>query len=138
MAKVHAHVRTDEGMIWWVPSDYQIKPQLKTTDFSLNSLSSFVGGYIEVVRSPHLPVLECGCRVVMVVNEEGLLDELPVNDFASIIYGPSERGVVGDVFLVAEGPVRNSNPEDDPEPDFFGLPATLHNWIRLTEQLGRK
>lgn len=137
MAKVHAHVRTEDGMIWWVPSDSQIKPQLKSTDFSLSSLSSFVDGYIEVVRSPHLPELECGCRVVMVVNEEGLLRRLPRNSFATLIYG-QPPGIMGDVFLVSEGPVRGSNPEDDPEPDFFSLPPSLHNWILLTGQLGRK
>lgn len=132
MAKLHTHSRQGDGMIWWVPADPTQKPELKATSFTLDSLSSFVGGYIEIVRGPRLPMLDCGCRTVMVVDEEGLLKDKAVNAFGSLLYtGPTP--IVGDIFLVGEGPVG-----EDAEPDFFGLPASMHSWVQLVESLGAR
>lgn len=137
MAKPHSHRRTEDGMIWWVPADPARPPEFKATSFKFPELGTFVDGYIEIVRSPHLPKLECGCGLVMVVNEEGLLMRLPQNSFGSLLYaGPTP--ICGDIFLAAEGPVVYSeNPDDDPEPDLFGLPSSLGTWLALTSKLGR-
>lgn len=129
--KPHVHTRTGEGMIWWVPADPTRAPEFKATSFDLDSLSSFVGGYIEVVRTPHLPTLECGCGMVMVVNEEGLLRALPPNRFGSIFYPGT---IAGDIFLVAEGPVENPGDEYG-EPDFFGLPPAFNTWDKFIQSL---
>ena len=56
------------------------------TDFSLEELQGYVGGYIEIVVLPSGQFL--------VVNEEGIIHGLPLNVYASAIaYQP----IVGDV-----------------------------------------
>ena len=64
-------------------------------NFSLEELQSIVGGYIEIVY------LSDGS--LMVVNEEGLLKELPYNLVASGIAG---FYIVGDVLLCKENQMR--------------------------------
>lgn len=58
------------------------------TDFSLTELQAVVGGFIEVV---HLPDGR-----LMVVNEEGKLNGLPINPKASELYPDI---IVGDVLV---------------------------------------
>ena len=57
--------------------------------FSLKELQTFVGGYIEMVLTKD--------QQTMVVNEEGRLNNLPVNHQASamVTYGP----ILGDVLV---------------------------------------
>lgn len=65
------------------------------TDFELDELYSAIGcDMIEIVRTS-------GGRI-MVVDEEGLLKELPENPTASFLHG---RLIVGDVVLCDEGMV---------------------------------
>lgn len=130
--KSHTHWRSGEGLVWWIPSNPDRKPELKATAFDLDSLSSFVGGYIEVIRPPDLPILECGCSLILVTNEEGLLLDLPPNPLASALHPPL---VVGDVFLVAEGPVQGRG-DNYGEPDFFGLPPdSFASWFRFMSRV---
>ena len=56
----------------------EVTPQ-NGKSFSLQELQGFVGGYIELVRLPG--------KQFMVVNEEGLLKDLPSNFGASLIAG---------------------------------------------------
>ena len=56
------------------------------TDFSLEELQGYVGGYIQIVAVDNLRV--------MVVDEEGLL--LPINQTASNMIG---QRIVGDVVV---------------------------------------
>lgn len=56
-------------------------------DFKLEELQPIVGGYIEIVYLPNR---------FMVVNEEGKLMGLPINEKASIIAGET---IVGDVLI---------------------------------------
>lgn len=63
------------------------------TDFSLDEMQKFVGGYIEVAYPPS----EHGA--IMVVNEEGKLRGLPINKLASKAYFPNQDVIVGDVLL---------------------------------------
>lgn len=79
-------------------------------------------GYIEVVRSSFWPRLDCGCRLVMVVNEEGQLYRLPINSMATylgLMVGQTST-IYGDVFFVGEGLVQTP---DGPEPDFIPVPT---------------
>lgn len=64
----------------------------------LKSYQELVGGYVEVVRLPHLKTGR-KAPIVMVVNEEGVLRGLSPNRRASVI---AHRLIVGDVFLVRE------------------------------------
>ena len=62
--------------------------------FKLRELQLLVGGYIEAVR---LPADSLQCGLWLIVNEEGRLQNLPVNRRASIAAG---RWIVGDAVLV--------------------------------------
>jgi hypothetical protein len=64
--------------------------------FDLQELQGYVGGYIELVR------LSDG--KVMVVNEEGKLHGLPVNQMASAIY--LRDSIVGDVVVCTNRQVK--------------------------------
>jgi hypothetical protein len=60
------------------------------TDYTLDEVQAFVGGYIEVVGF--------GNGVMMlVVNEDGQAQHLPINERASLIAGQS---IVGNVVLI--------------------------------------
>ena len=64
------------------------------TDFSLEELQGFVGGHIEIVR--------VGRGEIMVVNEEGKLQNLPCNDLATTFFRfkvGSDDYLVGNVLV---------------------------------------
>jgi hypothetical protein len=54
-----------------------ILPQNKT-DFKLDELQNYVGGLIETVRTKD--------NKIMVINEEGKINELPMNEKATELY----------------------------------------------------
>lgn len=128
----HTHPRRSEFNIFWIPADPDIPMQLKIIGADWQSMSRFVDGYIEVISQVHLPELYCGCSMVMVVNEEGLLKKLPENLRATALIPPDKvnmtDSIVGDVFLVGCGQITPDHPEDDPEVDFFTLPSALRRW----------
>ena len=64
--------------------------------FSLEELQRFVGGYIEIVW------LSGG--MAMVVNEEGLLYQLPGNQLASVLAG---QQIVGDAVICNEDQLKD-------------------------------
>ena len=67
-------------------------------DFSdIQSVQNMLGGYVEVVHNWRLARL-LGEGIVMLVDEEGLLKELPLNPVGSFFY---EGLIVGD-FLLAQ------------------------------------
>ena len=91
------------------------KYEMRVQEFSepaYKSIGEAVGGWIEVVHPVRL-----GCTYCMVVNEEGLLRNLPVNSFGSYLYGTDTHGspIAGDIVLLGEG--INS----DGEYDLLGL-----------------
>jgi len=77
MAKI---IKTDGTKIEVAPAN--------GSDFSLEELQKVVGGYIEIVYLSE--------GRLMVVNEEGWLNNLPYNPSASEIYG---HPIVGDVLI---------------------------------------
>ena len=68
----------------------------KKEKISLESAQNTVGGYVERVRCPD--------GTVLLVNEEGRLNGLPVNEKASAIAG---QMIVGNVIHFAKGCGRN-------------------------------
>lgn len=70
-----------------------------------------VGGYIEIVHPIGLTD-----PLVMIVNEEGLILELPVNQLGSLLYGTHMHGnpIVGNIVVMQTGFVSG-------EPDIVGL-----------------
>jgi hypothetical protein len=65
-------------------------------NFSLQELQSFVGGYIEMVF-----LFAISDSLVMVVNEEGKLDELPINVRATEIIRQAgiQNTIAGDALV---------------------------------------
>lgn len=76
---------------------------------SLHALQKMVGGFIKIVRPRYLRK-----PYVMIVNEEGLLHDLPVNNTGSLLYA-GITPIVGDVLIMQEGF------NDEGEPDLMGL-----------------
>lgn len=65
---------------------------------SLKEMQNAVGGYIERVRlHPTIPPQGFEEPCVMVVNEEGLIHQLPVNLTASML---AQRHIVGDAIVM--------------------------------------
>ena len=75
------------------------------------SVGAAVGGWIEVVHPIGLPD-----PFVMIVNEEGLIDGLPMNIIGSFLYGTFSHGspIVGDVVFMKHAWTCNG-------PDIVGL-----------------
>lgn len=91
------------------------KDEMRVQEFSEpahKSIGEAVGGWIEVVRPVCLERPYC-----MIVNEEGVLLNLPMNMFGSFLYGTNYHGnpILGDIVLLKEG--INS----DGELDILGL-----------------
>lgn len=76
-------------------------------DDTLHGMQQLVGGFIEIVRPGYLRR-----PYVMIVNEEGLLKDLPINNTGSLLYGGP---IVGDVLILQEGF------NEDGEPDLLSL-----------------
>ena len=89
--------------------------EMRLQEFSepaYRSIGDAVGGWIEIVRPVRLERPYC-----MIVNEEGVLLNLPMNMFGSFLYGTNYHGnqILGDIVLLKEG--INS----DGELDILGL-----------------
>ena len=79
------------------------KFEMRVQEFSEpahRSIGEAVGGWIEVVHPVRL-----GRPYCMVVNEEGLLRNLPMNILGSYLYGTDTHGspIAGDIVLLREG-----------------------------------
>jgi hypothetical protein len=72
----------------WIKTDGTIEEVAVDKDNSLKQMQDAVGGYIELVRLTD--------DDIMVVNEEGLIFGLPVNEHASKIAGQT---IVGNVLM---------------------------------------
>lgn len=74
-------------------------------DFGLHSLQTEVGGSIETVHAQKLRSY-FGGPVMMIVDEEGILKEKPVNRLGCFFYGTAihENPIAGDlIFATAKG-----------------------------------
>lgn len=81
---------------WIKTSGETIEVQPKNgTDYSLEELQGFVGGYIEIVYLNN--------DRIMVVNEEGIIENLPFNEKASNIV---RQLIAGDVLVCKSDEVK--------------------------------
>lgn len=82
-----------DSILYTTDGKQQIVEPSNGTDFSLEELQGFVGGYIEIVK--------VGNNRVMVVNEEGKLYRLPLNERATEIIQKAGHNdyVVGDALV---------------------------------------
>jgi hypothetical protein len=124
MSNKHNHPRKDEMGVFWIPADTDIPMEYKLIENNWRAMSQLIDGYCTLVHSELMPELYCGCRMVMVVDEEGEMKNLTQNLRAQIYY-PHPYPVVGDVFLMAEGLVYTA---DGVDVDLFGLPPELNRW----------
>lgn len=74
----------------------EIEPKDKDS-FTLDEMQGYVNGWIEVVY------LASGD--VMVVNEEGKLNGLPINEKATELYGSIDT-IVGDVMIINRNQIK--------------------------------
>ena len=79
---------------------------------SWKETSDAVGGYIEIVKSADRDLW-------IVCNDEGNLRDLPVNSFATQLYGIPEDYIAGDVIICGQGTNK------DGEPDIIPLPIDI-------------
>ena len=91
------------------------KNEMRVQEFSEpahKSIGDAVGGWIEIVCPVRLKRPYC-----MIVNEEGVLLNLPINTFGSFLYGMDYHGnpILGDIVLLKEGI------DSDGERDILGL-----------------
>ena len=75
--------------VWYLPSNVEAKDEVIEIDNSLENLQELVGGYIEYVP--------LDSKRTLVVNEEGLLMNLPINNLATIM---AKRHIVGNVVVI--------------------------------------
>jgi hypothetical protein len=91
-------------MAQWIKADgtmQEVKPQ-NGTDFKLQELYEYTnGGPIEVVHPVGGPYDR-----MCVLNEEGKLRDLPVNQLATIFYNHPDDVIVGDVLICDDGEVQ--------------------------------
>ena len=68
------------------------------TDFKLDELQNYVGGLIEIVKAKQ--------GRTMVINEEGKINDLPINQKASELYQYNEFDfIAGDVLICNENEI---------------------------------
>lgn len=105
---------TEQAIVITTDNKVEIRDLELKDDSLLEALQEVVGGYIETV-----PIMVRG-GLLMVVNEEGAIHDLPINIIASILYGAAIHGtfIHGDVAIVDHG-YRNG------EPDLEGLSPYL-------------
>ena len=117
----HTHACTDELAVVCVPwnTDYPVKYEIVKRD--IESLKKMVDGWIEIVRTEFMPELACGCRLVMVVDEEGALKRDRAENPRANVFYPFGT-IYGDAVILGEGPVTGG------EIDFVSLPPTFHEW----------
>ena len=104
----------------------QKKAYVKHFSYPLHeSIGEAVGGYIENVYPRGLPN-----PLMMVVNEEGLIRQLPINPIASHWYGTQHHGwpICGDAVVMALGCTQNG-------PDIVGLSEAEVEWVLTTLML---
>lgn len=85
-------------MAKWIKASGEItvvQPK-NVTDYSLEELQGFVGGYIEIVRMDD--------EHFMVVNEEGKVYGLPINMTASMLF--MRDTIVGDVLVCKSNEIK--------------------------------
>ena len=79
------------------PNEENVEVVERDKPFKLEELQKLVGGLIEVV--PHA-IENMGLKKLMVVNEEGLILDLPYNEQASNLLG---YGIKGTAVIIDEG-----------------------------------
>jgi hypothetical protein len=86
--------RKVEGMVITASGKMtQIEP-FNGKDFTLEELQQQVGGYIQV-----LPMKVKRRKAIMIMNEEGMLHNLPKNAIASSFWGERGHTIVGTVVV---------------------------------------
>ncbi len=114
---------TEKAIVITTDNKVEIRDLDVKDDSLLEALQGVVGGYIETVSPMRLHG-----GLLMVVNEEGAILDLPVNIPASALYGADIHGslIYGNVAIVVLG-CRNG------EPDLVGLGPDPAN--RLFDEL---
>jgi len=122
--RTHPHRQDGTYRVFWIPADHNDQMKYVEVSNNLHAMKKLVGGWIEVVRTEFIPELRCGCRMVMIVNEDGINLNLQINTRVMAYYPFSP--IRGDVFLIGEGPVIDADGFTDV--DLFSLPPEFNGW----------
>lgn len=82
------------GVVLYADGKKDIVRPANGTDFSLEEMQEIVGGYIEVVYMPN--------DWIMIVNEEGKLYNMPINEKATYMFQnayPTDDVIVGNALI---------------------------------------
>ena len=105
-----------------------IKVSLIDVDFTnFRSIQRAIGGHFETVRTRLMVDYFKDPSVIMLVDEEGLIKELPLNPVGSALY----RGVIAGDLIFARVDGENIVAPDDPEALKDRL---LHTFMGLQEE----
>ena len=111
------------GLVLFADPTKEPEPIILSEDDSLQVLQKCVGGLIDTVKVSAMNA-ENDEQMVLVgyVNDEGLLQKLPLNPLASVVFN---RELVGDVVLVS-----GTNPESGAyDGENYDLPMEFINYI---------
>lgn len=108
------------------------KVSIIDVDFgNFRSIQKAIGGYFETVRTQLMVDYFKDPSVIMLVDEEGLVKELPVNAVGSALYGTAKHGrpIVGDlIFGIISGEDIVAPADSEAMKD-----RLLHTFIGLSE-----
>ena len=79
--------------------DPELHPTKGPPEFTLEQLQAAVGGYIELLPTCLHSFSKGKVDLVAVVNEEGLLKELPMNPLATMMLSSLAEPIYGDVLI---------------------------------------
>ena len=108
------------------------KISMVDVDFgNFKSIQKAIGGHFETVRTQLMVDYFSDASMIMLVDEEGLIKELPVNALGCALYGTPQHGdpIVGDLIFASISGEDIVAP-DDPEALKDRL---LHTFIGLQE-----
>lgn len=104
-------------VVFKLPADFRVKVIPEEIPDNLESLQEYVGGYIEIVTLSREPD---GSSLVMIVNDCGLINALPVNPIATVLY----QGYLNDETVICGNAIvcaADSEGELQDIPPFTGL-----------------
>lgn len=123
MDNTHPHIREeDQGYrALLIPVDSDRPLEIIDTEPGWQGLAKAIGAqYIERVLTRLMPVLPCGCRCILIVDETGAITNKDRNNRATRWYS-HPPGIRGTVLMIAEGPTQH-------EPyDFISLPIEIRS-----------
>lgn len=126
MRRKHPHHHHEDLHIFLIPSDVQLRMELKVILNNSESMAHEVQArHVRVINDESLPALDCGCPMALITSESQEVSEGELNTRASCFF--SDTFIYGDAFLIGVGQaVIGSNGLTDV--DFISLTPEFNEW----------